>query len=735
MTRARVAGAVIVLAGMGATHLAGQGGTARAPQSYTSTTTAILVDVVVRDKGGRPVTDLSAGDFDVAEDGIHQRVDTFTRVSHGGGIGVGVAWRSRDKPLTVTSTVSSRPADPAAPVVEDATTALVFDHLSADTLHLAQKATLDYVPMTGDSSVRVGVFATEPGMRVVQRYTTDRALVRQAVARVQPSGMSFEEQKADRSDELTARKRQLQGESEAASAGAATGANATLVRNASELGERENELAMVTTELNMLRSSDNFDRATKGYDTSQSLLAVIQTLSAYPGRKTIVFFSEGLPVSPSLSARLDSVIDAANRANVTAYAVDAKGLRAKSSMETARKELASFSEDRLSQVASGRDRTEQPLAMAMERVEDTLKLDSRAGLVRLAEDTGGFLIEQSNNLSSAFRRIDEDNQFHYLLTYSPKNTQFDGKFHAIQVKVGRPGVHVFARKGYRALAVRPAPGLGSYETRAIALLDRGPLPNAFPVQAAGFSFPDPARPGLSPILVHVATDSLIFDVDAQKSTYSGQAAILVRIRDSEGREVQTLSQQYLLSGETKDLEAAKKGEILFYREPDLSPGVYTMESIVLDAVANRGSARISTLTVPAADLSALGMSSLVLVTRAEETHLARPSGSMPSGPLYVGQTLLYPNLGEPMRKSAGDLSFYFTLYGDVRAVAASVQLLRNGQVLATAPLQLPAGAGSRVQHVGRLPIGALPSGTYELRIQIVGGAHELSRTAYFTLVE
>jgi VWFA-related protein len=735
MTRALVAGAVIVLAGMGATHLAGQGGTARAPQSYTSTTTAILVDVVVRDKSGRPVTDLSAGDFDVAEDGVHQKVDTFTRVSHGGGIGVGVAWRSRDKPLTVTSTVSSRAADPAAPIVEDATTALVFDHLSADTLHLAQKATLDYVPMTGDSSVRVGVFATEPGMRVVQRYTTDRTLVRQAVARVQPSGMSLEEQKADRSDELTARRRQLQGEAEAASAGAATGASPTLVRNASELGERENELAMVQTELNMLRSSDNFDRATKGYDTSQSLLAVIQTLSAYPGRKTIVFFSEGLPVSPSLSARLDSVIDAANRANVTAYAVDAKGLRAKSSMETARKELASFSEGRLSQVASGRDRTEQPLAMAMERVEDTLKLDSRAGLARLAEDTGGFLIEQSNNLSSAFRRIDEDNQFHYLLTYSPTNTQFDGKFHAIQVKVGRPGVHVFARKGYRALAARPAPGLGSYETRAIALLDRAPLPNAFPVQAAGFSFPDPARPGLSPILVHVSTDSLIFDVDAQKSTYSGQAAILVRIRDSEGREVQTLSQQYLLAGETKDLEAAKKGEILFYREPDLSPGVYTMESIVLDAVANRGSARISTLTVPAADLSALGMSSLVLVTRAEETHLARPSGSMPSGPLYVGETLLYPNLGEPMRKSAGDLSFYFTLYGDARAVAASVQLLRNGQVLATAPLQLPAGTGSRVQHVGRLPIGALPSGTYELRIQIAGGAHELSRTAYFTLVE
>ena len=40
----------------------------------------------------------------------------------------------------------------------------------------------------------------------------------------------------------------------------------------------------------------------------------------------------------------------------------------------------------------------------------------------------GFLVEGSNNLGAAFKRIDEDNQFHYLMTYSPKNAAFDGKF-------------------------------------------------------------------------------------------------------------------------------------------------------------------------------------------------------------------------------------------------------------------------------------------------------------------
>src|SRR5258708_37459811 len=94
-----------------------------------------------------------------------------------------------------------------------------------------------------------------------------------------------------------------------------------------------------------------------------------------------------------------------------------------------------------------------------------------------------------------------------------------------------------------------------------------------------------------------------------------------------------------------------------------------------------------------------------------------PSLSAPAGPLYVGHALLYPNLGEPIRKSgAGDLSFYFALYGDVGAASASAQLLRNGQVLAAAPVPLPAATGSRGQHVGRPPIGPLPTRTYQLRI-------------------
>src|SRR5712692_1190386 len=177
MTRSCAAiAAVLLSAGIGATGLGQQAGAPKSDrQPYTATATAILVDVVVRDRNGRPVTDLSAADFQVFEDGVPQTVDSFTRVSHGGGIGVGVAWRSPSKTVVVGPAIGQRAAPAADTTVDDATTAIVFDHLSAESLGLAQRATLDYVPMDGESRVRVGVFATDPGVRVVQRYTTDRA--------------------------------------------------------------------------------------------------------------------------------------------------------------------------------------------------------------------------------------------------------------------------------------------------------------------------------------------------------------------------------------------------------------------------------------------------------------------------------------------------------------------------------------------------------------------------------
>ena len=267
------------------------------------------------------------------------------------------------------------------------------------------------------------------------------------------------------------------------------------------------------------------------------------------------------------------------------------------------------------------------------------------------------------------------------------------------------------------------------------MLDRAPLPNAFPIQAAGFSFPDPQHPGLTPLVVRLSTDSLRFVVDSEKSTYSAQVAVVVRIKDGQGKDIHKLSQQYVLSGDVKDMDAARKGTILFYREPLLAPGVYTVESIAFDALAGKGSARVSTLTVPSAESQTLGLSSLVFVDHVEQTDTKPTDHTEHAAPFFVGQTLVYPNVGNPvMKTTTKELPFFFTIYrGETGPLTGTAQLLRNGGVVAEAPLEIGSSTDLRIQQLDRLPVSGLSPGTYELRITVASGPQRVAESAYFTL--
>jgi hypothetical protein len=377
------------------------------------------------------------------------------------------------------------------------------------------------------------------------------------------------------------------------------------------------------------------------------------------------------------------------------------------------------------------DYSEQPMSRVIERAEDLMRFDSQGGLAELSEDTGGFLIRDTNDLRKAFQRIDEDMRFHYLLTYSPKNQRFDGTFRNIAVKVARPGTEVFARKGYRALRFAPTVPVLDYEAPALAALDAARLSNGFPFDTAVLNFPEPRRPGLSPLLVRLKTSVLTFDEDAAKRVYEAQATVVVRVRDGEGRVIDKMSQQYQLTGQLHELASAKQGEILFFRTPELPSGLYTVESVVFDAFGGRSSTRVSTLEVPPASRR-LQVSSIVPVNRVERVTA---DAKDPANPLYVDNMLLYPNGSAAFSRAADkELTFFYTVYPGASATAptATVELQRNGQVLAKMPVELGRpDAGGRIQQVGRLPITALTPGTYQLHVVVTDGGSTLERTAYF----
>ena len=110
----------------------------RATGIVKSDATAILVDVVVRDKRGDPILDLTAADFEVEEDGVRQQVGSVTLFSTPD---PAAPVESRRPAPTAAPLPAKLPSAPAPPPV----IALVFDRLSPEARSLAHKAALGYV--------------------------------------------------------------------------------------------------------------------------------------------------------------------------------------------------------------------------------------------------------------------------------------------------------------------------------------------------------------------------------------------------------------------------------------------------------------------------------------------------------------------------------------------------------------------------------------------------------------
>jgi VWFA-related protein len=718
--------ALVVLLGL--PLLAQQPPAQRLPDPVAAETTAIVVDVIVKDRRGRPVLDLTAADFEIVEAGAKQTIDSFRLITPDL-----AEFDPADPPA------AQRPATPTsagAPVLDGSTVlALVFDRLSPESRTLARDAALTYTKELRRPDDRIGVFAIDQSLAIVQPYTSDPFLVQQAI---QGAGAKMGAQHAsagDRVAELAGRMQSLETQTiatqQAASVGGSAGGTAAASAGAA-MGAAAAEALFAEMETRALQAAEVLERDHQGYATTNGLLAVVNSLAVLPGRKTLVLFSDGLALPPGVEPHFRAVVDMANRANVSIYTMDASGLRIDSGLEETRRELELAANLRMRELASGGSRPGS-MMKTIERSEDMLRHSPHSGLGTLAQETGGFLISNTNDLRTGFRRIDEDRRFHYLLSYVPENQTFDGKYRPIEVRVRRPDVEVRARTGYHALrSVSPLPVL-AYEAPALALLDGTGVPNDFPMRAAGLYFPDPGRPGLAPVLVHVRTNAFTFQPDPESQLYRTDFTILVRVSDEAGQPVSKVSQQYELTGPlARAADARENGEVLFYRAPELPPGLYTIEAIAYDGPTGKASVRIATLEVPRVGTRDLRVSNLMLVQKSEKIP-EQEQGT--EHPFYYGDLLLYPNMGQPFSKAAQkELSFFLAIDPGERLARpdARLQLRHHGQTLAELPVELPEpSASGRIEYTGRLPLEPLPPGSYELAMVVTAGPSETIRTAQF----
>ena len=502
---------------------------------------------------------------------------------------------------------------------------------------------------------------------------------------------------------------------------------------AAAVGGAPGDALLAEMQSKMIQDFEVMERDQQGYATTNGLFAVISALRRLPGRKSLVFFSEGIAIPPAVQRLFLGVIDAANRANVSIYAMDAAGLRADSEQAKIRDQVNQAGGAGRGILGAGGGGN-VPLTKALEKNEDVLRQDPHNALSDLAQDTGGLLFENTNNLRQGFDRIEHDLRNYYLVGYTPGNDTYDGYFRTIEVKVKRPGVTIAARKGY--FAVRDTGGLpiNSWEAPALGALEQKPVPNAFPVRAGALLFPERDRPGLVPVIVDLKTAPLTFQPAADGKTYSSDFAVLVRFLDQQNQVARKVSQHYEVQGPVADIARAKQGEVIFYREPELPAGVYTMETVVYDAPSGRSSVRLSTVEVPKTDAGTLRMSSLVLVNRGEKVpEKDRRTGN----PLLVKDVVLYPNLGDPVSKMSNEVGFYFAVYPAQGGPAPEsvIELLQDGRRVAQLPMPLAAAdASGRIQQVGRLPLSQLAPGKYELWAVVKQGSERAFRSTMLRIV-
>jgi VWFA-related protein len=234
----------------------------------------------------------------------------------------------------------------------------------------------------------------------------------------------------------------------------------------------------------------------RGWNARSMLEAVGNISKAMAGvsgrRKALILFSEGIDYDISdfinkqdASSILDQTREAiaeATRANVNVYAIDPRGLTALG--------------DEGIEIQLPAD-ADPNLRLGPQGLEDELRR-ANMSLQTISEETGGFAALHTNDFSSAFSRIVDENSSYYVMGYHPSNEKRDGRFRKIDVRVTRPGLRVAARRGYlaprgrfRAPKVETKSGTSAVLVEALnSPLQSGALPLS--VFAAPFRGPAPS---------------------------------------------------------------------------------------------------------------------------------------------------------------------------------------------------------------------------------------------------
>jgi VWFA-related protein len=582
--------------------------------TFRSSINLILVDVVVRDKSGAVVKGLTADDFDLLEDGVRRPILTFAFEE----VRPSAAPITNGSTLTAVGDAASRPAKTAAPaasIVDDTPShpltseevaghrllTLVFDtsSMQPDDVQKAVDGARKWVDEQMTPADLVAVAAINSRLQVLTDFTSRKERMQAVLSSFAASdGTAFSA--VDATTAVTDEAEQT-----------ATDDSTTVDQSAQELDTFNNDVRL---------------RALK---TLADALAPIQQ------KKAIIYFSSGMERSGTDNqVELRAAINAAVKANVAIYPVDSRGLQAivpgGSARTASRGGVGAFSGS----------------AVANQFNELAAQQET---LTALASDTGGKAFTDSNDFGEAFTRVERDISSYYILGFSSANTNKDGRYRRLSVRVkNRPNVKVEAKAGYYADRDFAHTGKADRE----ALLQEqltAPIPvTDVPMFVTAGWFRLAADKYYVPISLAVPGTAV------PASTTAATLDVAGFIRDERGFPVGRIRDTITVPPR-KAAELASK-QVLYQTGVTLPPGRFSLKIAMRENADGQMGTFETPIVVPELKQSPVKVSSLVL-----STQLQSVNGRKSDNPLIRDGVELVPNLTHIVGGNQ-KLYFYYEVY-------------------------------------------------------------------------
>jgi VWFA-related protein len=343
--------------------------------TFQANTQLVIETVSVKDKAGKPVTGLTAADFTITEDGVPQQIKFFEFQQ-------------------LVETLPPQPANPKIELLPRLTKSQIAPETPGDFKYRDRRLLALYFDMTAmpqPDQLR----AFNAAKTFVKTQMTGADLVA-LMAFTSGSVQVIQDFTADRNRLLSLLETMIVGEDEnAPQEPSDTGA---------AFGQNDSEFNVFFT-----------DRQLAALQTAATMLGRLQE------KKSLVYFASGLRLNGTNNqAQLTATINAAIRAGVSFWPVDARGLIAQAP-------LGDATRGSIGGIGMYTGAAAGAVTANLQRSQDTLWT--------LAADTGGKALLDSNDLARGIVEAQKATSSYYLLGYYTTNANADGKFRKIRITV------------------------------------------------------------------------------------------------------------------------------------------------------------------------------------------------------------------------------------------------------------------------------------------------------------